>query len=102
MSPATQTLRIGLIGFGQWGPNHARNFNGIAGTKVLRICDLSEKRRHIAQELFVDAHITASPEEIISADNIDAVVVATPVRAGLGQRDLGVATSLQSQRFLRQ
>ena len=80
MSPATQTLRIGLIGFGQWGPNHARNFNGIAGTKVLRICDLSEKRRHIAQELFVDAHITASPEEIISADNIDAVVVATPVQ----------------------
>jgi len=80
MSPATQTIRIGLIGFGQWGPNHARNFNGIAGVKVLRICDLSEKRRQIAQEQFVDARVTASPEEIICADNIDAVVVATPVQ----------------------
>jgi len=80
MSSPTHTIRIGLIGFGQWGPNHARNFNGITATKVLRICDLSEERRQIAQKLFIDASITPNPVEVISADNIDAVVVATPVQ----------------------
>lgn len=80
MAPATHVIKIGLIGFGQWGPNHARNFNGIGATKVLRICDLSEKRRQLAQDLFTDANVTANPEEITSADDIDAVVVATPVQ----------------------
>ena len=81
MLAPVQKVRIGLIGFGQWGPNHARNFNSIAGSQVVRICDLSEERRSMAREQFHDAETTEDAQTIFNAPDIDAVVIATPVQS---------------------
>ena len=35
-------LRIGVIGYGYWGPNIVRNFNAIDDAKVTSLCDLNE------------------------------------------------------------
>ena len=80
LAPAKK-VRIGLIGFGQWGPNHARNFNSIAGAEIVHICDLSEERRRMAREQFRDAETTANAQAIFSSPDIDAVVIATPVQS---------------------
>ena len=43
-------LRVGVIGFGQWGPNHVRNFSQQEGVEVVRVCDASEARLKAAQK----------------------------------------------------
>lgn len=73
------TVRVGVIGFGQWGPNHVRNFNAIAGSQVVRICDLSAPRRELARSQFRDVDVTDDIRAILTAPDIDAIVVATPV-----------------------
>lgn len=71
-------MRIGVIGFGQWGPNHVRNFSQSDGCEVVRVCDASAARRDAAQKLFRGVAVTADPRAITAAPDIDAVVVATP------------------------
>jgi len=81
MRAPVQKVRIGLIGFGQWGPNHARNFNSIEGSQVVRICDWSEERRTIAREQFRDTETTEDAQTIFGAPDINAVVIATPLQS---------------------
>jgi len=40
---------IGLIGYGHWGPNHARIFNGQRGCRVVAVADRDERRLEAAQ-----------------------------------------------------
>jgi predicted dehydrogenase len=74
-------LRIGVIGFGQWGPNHVRSFNSIEDCEVRRVCDASPARLALARKQFRDVELTTDPAEITRAADIDAVVVATPVQS---------------------
>ena len=78
MSRLSSTVRVGVIGFGQWGPNHVRNFNGLDGVEVVRICDSSETRLKAAQKFLRGVAVTKNSAEITKAADIDAVVVATP------------------------
>ncbi len=78
MSNPSTPVRVGVIGFGQWGPNHVRNFNMIEGSEVVRICDASEARMKTAQKLFRSVQFTRNSANITGAADIDAVVVATP------------------------
>ena len=32
-------IRVGVIGYGYWGPNIVRNFNSGAGSRVVKVCD---------------------------------------------------------------
>ncbi len=72
-------LRIGLIGYGYWGPNLARNFSSHPECKLIRIADLSEKRRALAASTFPSVQTTDRADEVLKGDDIDVVVVATPV-----------------------
>jgi predicted dehydrogenase len=81
VNSSTSTVRIGVIGFGQWGPNHVRNFRVIDECDVLRICDSSATRLALARKQFRDLAVTTDPTEITTATDIDAVVVATPVQS---------------------
>ncbi len=78
MSSAPSPLRIGVIGFGQWGPNHVRNFSLHDGCEVVRVCDASDARLKAAQKFLRGVATTSNPAEITQAADIDAVVVATP------------------------
>jgi predicted dehydrogenase len=78
MSSPSTPVRIGVIGFGQWGPNHVRNFNMIDGTEVVRVCDASDARLKAAQKLFRGVQVTKNAADITGASDIDAVVIATP------------------------
>jgi len=42
-------INVGIIGYGYWGPNVARNFNACQGTKLVAICDLNEQRLNLAK-----------------------------------------------------
>ena len=45
-------LNIGVIGYGYWGPNIVRNFNGIDSAKVVALCDLNDGALAKATKLY--------------------------------------------------
>jgi predicted dehydrogenase len=74
-------INMGIIGYGYWGPNVARNFHGAAGAKLSAISDLSEKRLGLAQNHYPFIMGMKDPLELIRSTDIDAVAIVTPVFA---------------------
>jgi predicted dehydrogenase len=70
-------LRVGQAGLGYWGRNLARNFDDLADLRWL--CDASEERRVEFAERHPEARVTGDFDEMVAADDVDAVVIATPV-----------------------
>jgi predicted dehydrogenase len=73
----SEPLRVGQAGLGYWGRNLARNFDEL--TDLRWLCDASEERRAEFAERYPDARITGDFGELLAADDVDAVVIATPV-----------------------
>jgi predicted dehydrogenase len=72
-------IRIGVIGYGYWGANIVRNFNGIEGGKVVSICDFDEGARRRAQKAFPGTEVTPDCRYVVTSPDVDAVAVVTPV-----------------------
>ena len=72
-------VKIGIIGYGYWGPNIARNFNSIDGAKVVSICDRNQESLSRARKLYPNMLLTTDCNEVLTAPDIDAVAVITPV-----------------------
>ena len=74
-------INVGVIGYGYWGPNVARNFHASAGAKLTSVCDLSEKRLGVAQTQYPFIKGIKDPRELIKSNDVDAVAIVTPVFA---------------------
>ena len=72
-----RTTRMAQVGLGQWGKNLVRNFDDLADLAWL--CDLDGERRADLAQRYPGARMTASFDEVLEDDSVDAVVVATPV-----------------------
>jgi predicted dehydrogenase len=81
MASSSTPVRIGVIGLGQWGPNHVRNFRLVEGCEVGRVCDSAEPRLALARKQFPGLETARDPRSVTQAADIDAVVVATPVQS---------------------
>ncbi len=71
-------LRVGIVGFGYWGPNLARNFNSHPGFQLTRIADIESDRRARAKEAYPNVDVTGNANIASDAD-LDVIVIATPV-----------------------
>ena len=74
-------VNLGVIGYGYWGPNVARNFNSCPGAKLVTICDLNEKRLKLAKSNFPFVNVSSNPNDLLNSDDIQAVAIVTPVFA---------------------
>lgn len=72
-------ISFGLIGFGYWGPNLARNIMQNPSCCLKRIVDLNEDRRRAAQSAYPNVNVSSESDEVLKATDIDVVVIATPV-----------------------
>jgi predicted dehydrogenase len=72
-------IRVGIIGYGYWGPNLLRNFNAASGCTVVAVAERRTDRHPAIQKLFPGIQCVAEADEIILDQQIDAVVIATPV-----------------------
>ena len=73
-------ITVGVLGCGYWGPLLIRNFRSLPHCQLKAVCDPDIARvRHICT-LYPDLEGTASPQQLITARDVDAVVIATPVR----------------------
>ncbi|HSE06654.1 MAG TPA: Gfo/Idh/MocA family oxidoreductase [Methylomirabilota bacterium] len=81
-------VQVGLIGYGYWGPNLARNLGEVAGVTLAAVTDARPERREAARARHPAVRLFEDPVEMIGLADLDAVVVATPVGTHF---ELGVA-----------
>jgi predicted dehydrogenase len=72
-------IRLGVIGFGYWGPVVARNFHSTDGCELVAVSDKSHAALERAKRNFPGVKTTTDADEIIRSTEIDAVAVITPV-----------------------
>jgi predicted dehydrogenase len=71
------TPPIGLVGLGYWGPNLARNFDDLGSLAAL--CDLDSTLRDRFAARYPNARIYEDFDAMLADDDLEGVVVATPV-----------------------
>lgn len=72
-------IRIGIIGYGYWGKNLVRNFNNLSTCEIKYVCDKNEKNAYKCKSSYPNILVVSDYEVLINDDDIDAVVIATPV-----------------------
>jgi len=72
-------IKVGVIGYGYWGPNLVRNFMAAPGSAVARVCDLRDERLSSLVKIYPGLKTCSDANELIRDPQIDAVVIATPV-----------------------
>src|ERR1700738_4965671 len=72
-------IRIGVIGYGYWGPNVVRNFHTHEDSEVVLVCDKSSKAEPRLKKAHPSIAFTTDPSEVLKSPNIDLVAVVTPV-----------------------
>jgi predicted dehydrogenase len=72
-------IKIGIIGYGYWGPNLVRNFSGNKIFQVVQVADSRQERLDLLRQTYPVIGITTNPDDIINDPAIEAVAVATPV-----------------------
>lgn len=74
-------VNVGVVGYGYWGPNVARNFHAAPGAKLVAVSDVSDKRLGLAQANYPFIKAVKDPLELIRSTDVDAVAIVTPVFA---------------------
>lgn len=72
-------LRVGVVGYGYWGPNIVRNFHVLDGSRVAMVCDKRPEALKKVSKAFPGIAVTTDPCELIRSPEIDVVAVVTPV-----------------------
>jgi predicted dehydrogenase len=71
-------VRIGVVGFGYWGPNLVRNLDKLVDAQIVVACDLSQVNLDKLAALYPYVETTTDLDELLSEKYaLDAVVVAT-------------------------
>ena len=81
-------IRIGVVGYGYWGPNLVRNFGETRGASVVAVADLDRSKLDSLARRYPAIKLTTDFTELLSDPNIDAIAVATPVNT---HYELGLA-----------
>lgn len=72
-------LRVGVIGYGYWGPNLVRNFANGQRTKVVAIAEQGAQRRQVAQSAYPYIRVVEDANALIADPEVDAIAIATPI-----------------------
>ncbi len=72
-------VRVGVVGLGYWGPNIARNLAAIDGCELRWLCDGDPEMREKLATSFPAVRDTGELDELLADDELDAIVLATPV-----------------------
>jgi predicted dehydrogenase len=71
-------IRVGLIGYGYWGPNYARALTDLPDVSLSFVCDAQEERLRRAAARFPQVPLAQDVSEAMRRDDVDAVIVSTP------------------------
>jgi predicted dehydrogenase len=77
---AGRSIGLAIVGLGYWGPNLLRNAWDIKGSRVAALCDRDAAALDLHRRRYPSVKVTEHYEEVLADENIDAVLIATPVR----------------------
>lgn len=72
-------IRVGVIGYGYWGPNVVRNLFALDACTVIALCDKNPAALQKALRIYPGLRTTTDENELLTAPDIDAVAIITPV-----------------------
>jgi len=72
-------MRIGVIGYGYWGPNIVRNFHCLDNSEVVLVADRNPQCEGRLKKTFPSIGFTMDENEVLTSTKIDVVAVVTPV-----------------------
>lgn len=73
-------VRVAVVGAGAWGINHVRAMARTPGAKLVLVCDSIEEARARATRLAPGIRLGRDFKEALLAEDVDAVVIATPAK----------------------
>ncbi len=73
-----QAVRVGLIGYGYWGPNYARVLTELPGAELAGVCEADPERLRRACQRYPQVPGCAEAAELLRMPGLDAVVISTP------------------------
>jgi predicted dehydrogenase len=76
---SADVVRVGVIGFGYWGPNIVRNLSALDGYQLAAVCDRSPAALTRAGRAYPGVQLTTDASEVLRSPDIDAIAVITPV-----------------------
>ena len=76
---STAAVRIGVVGYGYWGPNLVRNFAEFPGSVVATVADMQPERLASVERRYPGVTTTTDYRDMLRDPAIDAIVVCTPI-----------------------
>jgi predicted dehydrogenase len=78
MAPSN-VVRVGVIGYGYWGPNVVRNVHQLENAQMVAVCDKNDAALRRAGRAYPQLRLTTDYGDVVESPEIDAVAVVTPV-----------------------
>lgn len=72
-------INVGVIGYGYWGPNLARNFNENPSSAVSYVCDLDDSRLKSSRIKNPNIKATSDYKDVLNDADIQLIAISTPV-----------------------
>ena len=72
-------IRVGLVGYGYWGPNLARNFAESRTCGLAGVCDLNLDRLAMARKRHPAVKLVTRYTDLLDDPQFDAIAISTPV-----------------------
>jgi predicted dehydrogenase len=79
MRKRSDVVRVGVIGYGYWGPNIVRNLRVIESCHLVAVCDKNPSALKRAAQLYPGVQMTSNASDLLTSPDIDAIAVITPV-----------------------
>ena len=70
-------IRVGMVGYGYWGPNLARSIHDLPAANLAAIADLKQDQLRRAKSKYAQVALTPEYKEIIKM-KLEAVGIFTP------------------------
>ncbi len=74
----SDTVNIGLVGLGYWGPNLLRVFNSLPTARVIAVCDKDKNIISRHKPVYPKIRFSLDFDDIVKDEGISAVVISTP------------------------
>jgi predicted dehydrogenase len=72
-------IRVGVVGYGYWGPNLVRNFAEAEETQIVGVSDLRPHRLALAQKRYPAIQTTEDYKQLLANPSVDAIAISTPI-----------------------
>jgi predicted dehydrogenase len=79
LNKPASAVRVGVIGYGYWGPNIVRNLSGLENCDLAAVCDKNPAALKRVARAYPGVRTTTEFSEVLRSPDIDAVAVVTPV-----------------------